>query len=59
MLTLAEYNEFKKERFRLKKDLANMIRTKCVKKVWDIKKRLDSINKQLEEYEKEHGIEND
>lgn len=57
MLTLAEYNEFKKERFRLKKDLAMMIRTKCVKKVHDIKKRLDSINRQMEEYRQEHGLD--
>lgn len=57
MLTLAEYNEFKKERFRLKRDLAMMIRTKCVHKVHDIKKRLDAINRALSEYRKEHGLE--
>lgn len=57
MLSAAEYTEFKKERFRLKKDLANMIRTKCVHKVHDIKKRLDSINRQMEEYKREKGID--
>lgn len=53
MITQAEYNNLKLERFRLKKQIAEMIKTKCVHKIHDIKRRLDSINRLMKIYEEQ------
>ena len=53
MITQAEYNNLKLERFRLKKQIVEMIKTKCVNKIHDIKRRLDSINRLMKIYEEQ------
>lgn len=53
MITQAEYNNLRLERFRLKKQIAEMIKTKCVHKIHDIKRRLDSINRLMKIYEEQ------
>lgn len=54
-MTLAEYRECKEERRRLKRQLAQMILTRCVGQAQTIHKRFSEIERRCKEYEREHG----
>lgn len=55
-VSLAEYNELLQEKRRLKRQLAEMMLTKCLKQAKPVSKRLHEIKRRIQEYKEENNI---
>jgi hypothetical protein len=55
-VSLAEYNELLQEKRRLKRQLAEMMLTKCLKQAKPVSKRLHEIKRRIQAYKEENNI---